>query len=293
MEVLYNALEDIDMKEIYLTKKCCCSSELNIINEDVFGLIPDKNNKIYLRCPCCGSEIQLYKYFEGKKYSFEQYAECIDTFKDDVFYLIRNLCDINMGYGEEYFNLAEVHIVPCPARIYFYTYINKYKQGDWSKKNEEHTPYPNNLTIDITSKIVCGSIYEYAQYTQALTDYIVEIISSPSINYGVSTPLSSIDLQVENDMIIKIFRNPDIDIYSFYFSPTEYRELVRKRKEESRTILTPDIKSGLKYTGDKIEKGCLDIQRGLFAIGGSIHDASIRGTEDRKRLDVSIHGHIF
>lgn len=277
MNVVYNALENIDLKATYLTKVCNCGSVLNITYEDVFNLIPDGDGKIHFYCPCCKEEIELYKYFGGKKYSLNQYAECVDSFKMDVLYLLNGLVDINNGHGIYCFKLSGVHIIPYNAKIYFYTYIDEYKIGDWSKKIAEHKLYANDLTIDISSKIVCNSAYEYAQYTQALTDYIVGIISSDEY-LGFNNLSSLIDLQIVNDVLIQTFRDPNIDISKFDFTPTKYRMVVRKNEKESRTIFAPEIKDGLEYVGNKIETGSCNIANSICGVAAAINAASVRET---------------
>ena len=88
MEVVNNALKN-NVKETYLKKKCTCGSDLIIINEDILNIIPDEKGKIFILCPCCGSKIELYKYFGGKMYTFNQYSECAAAVKEDVFYIIK------------------------------------------------------------------------------------------------------------------------------------------------------------------------------------------------------------
>lgn len=272
MEVVNNALKN-NVKETYLKKKCTCGSDLIIINEDILNIIPDEKGKIFILCPCCGSKIELYKYFGGKMYTFNQYSECAAAFKEDVFYIIKELSDINMGYGTEFFRLSKLNIVPRPAKIFFDTYIDEYEYGNWEKKIEKYKKYRNYLTVDISEKIVCTSIYEYAQYTQALTDYILKMLAHEG--WSNENPYSELILNVDTQHLIRFFRDPNVDVSDFYFNPSGFNKIANMAKKEERTIFTPDIKDGLECVGEKVEDGCNNISNGLYEISRRIHNASL------------------
>lgn len=279
MKVKNNIFKNINMEETYLTKKCTCGSDLIITIGDIYNIVPDEDGKVYISCPCCSSKIELYKYFGGKKYDFYQYAECAAVFEKDVYNVTKVLSDINIGFKTEFFTLSKLDIIPCPAKIFFDTYIDIYKHGDWEKIIKKCEQYENNLTIDISEKIACTSIYEYAQYTQALVDYILEMIFKNNYWYYKNPP-SGLIFNVNTEYLTQIFRDPDVNISDFYFNPSGLYKTINRYKIEEKTVFTPDINNGLEYVGEKIENGCNNISNSLYKMSCSMHNSAIMNHEN-------------
>lgn len=278
MEVEYNAVQYMNMNKTYLKKICCCGSALNIQNKDVIKLTPDAEGKIYLHCPCCDKKISLYKYFGGKMYTAQQYAECMEKFHEETFEIIKLISGLLIGFGTEYFVLEGVYIIPSPAKISFRLFINRYEHNNWENQLTHHELFSQSPVVDISGKVVCETIYEYAQYVQAFVDFFIRYMvhQNPHVDFDVPEYL---DLKEDTSFLTEVFRDPEIDIDSFEFDPIGLQKTKYQMEIEARTLYTPDIKEGLFYTGDKIEAGCADIAASIRRMACTVHNSSIRRTE--------------
>lgn len=287
MKVLQDNIVKVDKDGLYVKKKCsACGSVLEISNGDILSE-KDKNEDIELKCLCCGSTLQLKKYFAGTKYNIKEYSEVVAKFSDEVGHMLYELQEINRGYGTQYINIAAIGLIGVETSVRVIVYIDEYECGNWQKMIN-NTVYYKEFDLDIASKILCDSFYDYAKYAQALMDYVrKELTNYERVKMnGYYCPKHS--LYEEDDSIIACFRGGDFG--SMVDVDDKHYRLSRLKDIEDKTIYTPDVKSGLEYVGDKVEIASVNIANALYTIACTMHNNALADRETTKRIDCSVHG---